>query len=41
MARDIESGVDQWESQFYRLIPKGLKVGRTEKGKERKKVLNK
>jgi len=36
MARDIESGVDRWESQFYQRIPKGLKVGRTEKGKRKK-----
>jgi len=36
VARDIESGVDRWESQFYQPIPKGLKVGRIEKGKIKK-----
>jgi len=38
MARDIESRVDRWESQFYQSIPKGLKVGRTEKEKRKERT---
>jgi len=38
MARDIESWVDQWGSQFYQPVPKGLKVGRTEKKKEKERT---